>query len=598
MKISDKIDLIRNNEATKDNVLYSFEYFPPLTDKGIEKLYDRIERMSSINPLWIDVTWRGGSTSQITLEMCQHAQMFTGLDVMMHLTCTNMTKADLDNALNKCQEYGVRNILALRGDPPKEGEELVNDCHLEYGVDLIKYIKENYGDYFCIGVAGYPETHLEATSPEDDLKYLKDKIDAGGDLIITQLFYDNEAFFEYESKCRDLGITVPIIPGLLPIVSYSGFQRMTTLCQTRVPKSISDRLEEVKHDDSKVKEFGVDLTVEMCQELMEKGVKFLHFYTLNLEKSVVDTVMKLGIMKKKKSLPWKKPSFKDRSEESVRPIFWANKPKSYIARTKDWDEFPNGRWGVSRSPAFGDMGEYPSMSKLYKKSTKQLKKLWGEEYNTEREIGNLIISYIKGNTKRLPWCEEKIQDETSTISEYIEKLNTNYLFTVNSQPKCNSVPSHDSVFGWGPDGGYVYQKEYIEFLIPKFLVEPLKTFLESYRNISYQGVNSSRDEFSNVASDSVNAVTWGVFPGQEVAQPTVVDHTAFYLWSEELFQHIKEEWIPLYEKESKTSEVLTSLHDNYYLVNIVDNDFVNGDLQEVIEKFISENLEAINSYEE
>lgn len=169
---------------------------------------------------------------------------------------------------------------------------------------------------------------------------------------------------------------------------------------------------------------------------------------------------------------------------------------------------------------------------------------------------------------------------------------------MNSQPKCNSVPSHDSVFGWGPDGGYVYQKEYIEFLIPKFLVEPLKTFLESYRNISYQGVNSTRDEFSNVDSDSVNAVTWGVFPGQEVAQPTVVDHTAFYLWSEELFQHIKDEWIPLYEKESKTTEVLTSLHDNYYLVNIVDNDFVNGDLQEVIEKFIDENLEAINSYEE
>jgi len=172
----------------------------------------------------------------------------------------------------------------------------------------------------------------------------------------------------------------------------------------------------------------------MCQELIENGVRFLHFYTLNLEKSVVDTVLKLGIIKKGKDLPWKKPTIDDRSNESVRPIFWANKSKSYIARTAEWDEYPNGRWGVSRSPAFGDMGDYPSMSKLYKKSNKHLKKLWGDKYESEKDIGNLIISYINGKTKRLPWCEEKIKDETSKISEYIERLNKNYLFTVNSQP--------------------------------------------------------------------------------------------------------------------------------------------------------------------
>eukprot|EP00343_Euplotes_focardii_P007932 CAMPEP_0205822440 /NCGR_PEP_ID=MMETSP0206-20130828/12489_1 /ASSEMBLY_ACC=CAM_ASM_000279 /TAXON_ID=36767 /ORGANISM="Euplotes focardii, Strain TN1" /LENGTH=508 /DNA_ID=CAMNT_0053118711 /DNA_START=268 /DNA_END=1794 /DNA_ORIENTATION=+ len=507
-----------------------------------------------------------------------------------------MTKKQIDHALDKCKEYGVKNILALRGDPPPGGEP-VNDCHLEYGVDLINYIKENYGDYFCIGVAGYPETHLDATSPEDDLKHMKEKIDAGADIIITQLFFDNEVFFDYEKKLIEMGITCPIIPGMLPIQSYQGFARMISLCQTKVPKNVSEELEELKHDDQKVREYGVELCVKMCRELIDRGTKFLHFYTINLEKSVVDTVLKLGIMNKQKELPWTKPSYKDRETESVRPIFWANKPKSYIARTAEWDEYPNGRWGVSRSPAFGDIGDYPSMSKLYKKSKKQLQKLWGESYEQEREVGNLIISYINGKTKRLPWCEEKIQEETSKISEYIEKLNQSYLFTVNSQPKCNSVPSSDPIFGWGPDNGYVYQKEYIEFLIPKFLVEPLKANLDQYKTISYQGVNAAKDEFSNVANNSVNAVTWGVFPGCEVTQPTVVDHTAFYLWAEELFNSIRDDWTTIYEKETRTIEVLEGIHDNYYLVNIVENDFVNRDLQEVMETFINDHSEAIESYE-
>jgi len=134
-------------------------------------------------------------------------------------------------------------------------------------------------------------------------------------------------------------------------------------------------------------------------------------------------------------------------------------------------------------------------------------------------------------------------------------------------------------------------------LIPKFLVEPLKTFLNGYKSISYQGINSSEEEFSNVSKDSVNAVTWGVFTCEEIAQPTVVDHTAFFLWSEELFHNIKDEWISLYEKDSKSHKIISSLHDNYYLVNIVENDFVNGNLQEIIEKFILENAESIQNYE-
>lgn len=218
--------------------------------------------MSTINPLWVDITWRAGPSADLTLEICQHLQMFSGVDVMMHLTCNNMTKEDIDNALNKCKEYGVRNILALRGDPPEEGDP-INDCELNYAIDLIHYIKEKYGDWFCIGAAGYPETHLEATSPDDDLMYLKAKIDAGADLIITQLFFDNNIFLDFERRCREIGIECPVIPGVMPIQSYQGFKKMTSLCQTKIPHEINVELERIKNDEAKVKQYGVDLGVKM-----------------------------------------------------------------------------------------------------------------------------------------------------------------------------------------------------------------------------------------------------------------------------------------------------------------------------------------------
>ena len=157
----------------------------------------------------------------------------------------------------------------------------------------------------------------------------------------------------------------------------------------------------------------------MCKEIVDSGTNYLHFYTINLEKSTAEVIDKLGIMRKERDLPWTKPSIVERKDESVRPIFWANKPRSYIARTSEWDEFPNGRWGVSRSPAFIDMGEYPSMAKIFKKSNKKLRELWGESYENQLQIGQLVIGYIEGKVKRLPWCEDKIQEETSIIGEFI-----------------------------------------------------------------------------------------------------------------------------------------------------------------------------------
>lgn len=496
-----------DSDSSKPHVWYSFEYFPPRTDVGVENLFERIDRMACLNPLWVDITWgAGGTTADLTLEITEHIQTFTGLDVMMHLTCTNMTVETIDNALAKCKEYGVKNILALRGDPPA-GEEKWTSCEggFEYAADLVKYIKSKHGDEFCIAVAGYPETHLEATSAEDDIQHLKTKVDAGADLVITQLFYDTDLYLDYVKRAQEAGVSIPIIPGIMPIQNYNGFKRMTTLCKTSVPQAITDALEPIAEDESKVKEYGIELCAEMCQKLMDAGCNFLHFYTLNLEKTVVAVIDRLNIAKRQKKYP-----FNAREGESVRPIFWANKQKSYIAKTSDWDEFPNGRWGVSRSAAFGDMGDYPSMNKRGKPSKEKLLKLWGEP-KTEKDIGDLIIRYIEGKIKKLPWSEQSVQGETSTIKGPLVDLNDKRLFTLNSQPSCNCVSSSDPVFGWGPENGYIYQKAYLEFLIPADLVDKLIEFLNPHPTISYQAMNAAGDQKANVTSEDVNAVTWGVF---------------------------------------------------------------------------------------
>jgi methylenetetrahydrofolate reductase (NADPH) len=216
---------------------------------------------------------------------------------------------------------------------------------------------------------GYPEGHIDAESFDKDLQYLKEKVDAGADLIITQLFYDTDLFIEWVRKCRKIGITVPILPGIMPIQSYVGFMRMTQLCRTKVPQEIYDALEPIQNDDAKVKEYGVSLAVKMCSKILaaDVGISGLHFYTLNLEKSVTDILEQLQLITSPRGTPVL-PFKNHRPSEDVRPVFWVNRPKSYLSRTAQWDEFPNGRWGDTRSAAYGDLTDY-HLSALHFKVT-------------------------------------------------------------------------------------------------------------------------------------------------------------------------------------------------------------------------------------
>lgn len=225
---------------------------------------------------------------------------------MMHLTCTNMPVSKLKESLDAALAAGVTNVLALRGDPPhgKDHFEAV-DGGFSCALDLVRYIRAEYGDAFGIGVAGYPEAHpdgitgdarADAEAYSRDLVYLKEKIDAGADFVITQLFYDVDAYLRFVRDARTVGITAPILPGVMPITSYAGFRRMTSFCKTRVPSHVADVLETVRGDEAAVRAYGVSLATMMCQRLLDAGAPGIHLYTLNLEKAALATLANLGFI--------------------------------------------------------------------------------------------------------------------------------------------------------------------------------------------------------------------------------------------------------------------------------------------------------------
>jgi methylenetetrahydrofolate reductase (NADPH) len=228
-----------------------------------------------------------------------------------------------------------------------------------FAKDLVQHIRAMYGDYFGISAAGYPEGHPQGDY-KSDLKFLKEKVDAGADFIITQLFYDCDSFLDFVKDCREIGIQCPILPGIMPIYKYSSFKKMTDFCKTKVPQCILDDLSKIdKDNDADVQAYGIKLAITMCRKLIDNGVKGLHFYTLNLQKSIVKIMEGLNLLPEsiQRTLPWRVSANANRQKEEVRPIFWANRPESYLHRTCSWEDFPAGRWG-SDTLHFDEIDDY------------------------------------------------------------------------------------------------------------------------------------------------------------------------------------------------------------------------------------------------
>ena len=580
-----KISSILNEYNNQGKTFYSFEFFPPKTDFGLDNLYSRIDRMAALRPAYIDVTWgAGGSTAEKTFDMSKTIQKYFGLDVMMHLTCTNMPIDSIKQVLLDSKENNISNILALRGDPPEGASHWENNYSgFNNGVDLVKYIRKEFGDIFFIGVGGYPETHQEQKDSDLDISFLKEKVDAGADIIVTQLFYDVEKFLLFRDKCFSAGINVPIVPGIMPIHNYARFIKFTQFCKVNIPSSVSKELESIKNDDSSVIEYGIEQASKMCEKLIDEGAPGLHFYTLNLEYSVTEILSSIGLASRNESdrkLPWRQSSDSERkSSEDVRPIFWSNRPVSYLTRTETWDDFPNGRWGDITSPTFGELNQYHAIraGSQSDKIKARRRKLWGKPKSIN-EISKVFISFCEGKINSLPWCEIPLAIESNKILNDLVALNKAGYFTINSQPKVNGLPSEDPNFGWGAKGGRVFQKAYLEFFTSKDNINRLINKLKTLDDISYQAINVNGDIVSNLSEQNVNAVTWGVFPGQEILQPTIVDARSFLIWKDEAFGLWINDWASIYNEKSDSCNLLHQIHDSYFLVNIVDNDFINGDM--------------------
>ena len=277
MKIADKL--------AQSGHSFSFEFFPPKDDKSAEALLRAVERLRSLEPAYVSVTWgAGGSTHRKTLDVVQMAKSRFGLESMAHLTCVGASKANIDAVLDDIDTRGIENVLALRGDPPQGDASFTpHPDGLAHADELVARICSRWG--FSIGVAGYPEGHIESPSLEADLDHLKRKIDAGADFIVTQLFFDNDAFFRFVERVRAAGIEAPVLPGIMPITNVSQIKRFTDLCGASIPKRLLDRIEPIAGDREAVIAAGIDYSTQQCRELLEQGAKGVHFYTLNLSRS-------------------------------------------------------------------------------------------------------------------------------------------------------------------------------------------------------------------------------------------------------------------------------------------------------------------------
>ncbi|CAI4210401.1 unnamed protein product [Parascedosporium putredinis] len=547
-KITDKIAAL-----PPDAFYTSLEFFPPKTVMGFSNLRDRLDRMErALKPLFI----------------CQRE---LGLTTCLHLTCTNMSRRLLDKALEDAKALGIRNLLALRGDPPRPDEYKALDdassdevTDFEWATDLVKYIKATYGDYFCIG--GPP--------------YLVEKVQAGADFIITQLFFDVDIYEKFETALREHPSgafkTIPIIPGLMPIQSYQMVKRTTKLSHASVPDPIMARLDAVKGDDEKVKSVGVDILSEIVENVKKvkartPGPRGFHFYTLNLEKAVS------FILERSKLIPVSDSDDEDvavaETDEALRntiPIVRVNgvngtnevnsndvalgsarrlstvgsDPRNRVIVSGAQASHPDyeataGEAGIPAEPVNtrantlaisegeGVLGREATWDDFpngrWGDARSPPIELWGTPTSV-KDVSDIFLRHLQGTLAAIPWSEEGLLPETNAIHQHLVNLNNKGWWSVASQPAVNGFRSSDHTFGWGPENGFVFQKSFVEFFLPTADWNALRAKLQDpavHESICFYAANVAGDfESSDAAAaspggsltPSTNAVTWGVFP--------------------------------------------------------------------------------------
>ncbi len=259
----------------------SFEFFPPKDEIGFWDLYRTIESLKPLKPTYVSVTYgAAGSTREKTINLVQRIKSDIGMEAMAHLTCVGSTKAELGKIVDDLRQHGVENVLTLRGDPPQgQASFQAVEGGFQYANELVSFIRDRCD--LCIGAACYPEVHPEASNPEDDLLNLKRKVDCGVNFLVTQLFFDNDLFFSFRERVEKAGMDLPIIAGIMPILSVGQVKRFTQMCGTEIPQDLLRKIEAVEDDAEAVRHIGTYHATQQCIALIEQGVAGIHFYTLN-----------------------------------------------------------------------------------------------------------------------------------------------------------------------------------------------------------------------------------------------------------------------------------------------------------------------------
>ena len=262
---------------------FSFEFFPPKSEEAAKQLEQTIAELRELHPSFVSVTYgAGGSTRERTIEIVTRVKRETGIEAMAHLTCVGSTRDDLGGVLERIVASGIENVLALRGDPPKGQTEFkAIDGGFRYASELVQFIRHRHDSVLCLGGACYPEKHPECGNPAVDLMNLKRKVDAGLDFVISQLFFNNQHYFEFVERARRAGIDVPIIAGIMPITNASQVERFMVSCGATIPFDLAEELDRRRDDPRAVMELGVAHATAQSIELLEHGAPGIHFYTLN-----------------------------------------------------------------------------------------------------------------------------------------------------------------------------------------------------------------------------------------------------------------------------------------------------------------------------
>ncbi|MBI3098921.1 MAG: methylenetetrahydrofolate reductase [NAD(P)H] [Planctomycetes bacterium] len=265
---------------------FSFEFFPPKSPEGEQALYSAIADLKDLQPTYVSVTYgAGGSTRQKTVEWVSHIKHRVGIEAMAHLTCVGHSQSELREVLNRLRDAGIENVLALRGDPPRGAAQFTpHPDGFAHASELVRFIRSN-GWGFGLGGACYPEGHIECPDKAKDLEHLGEKVRAGVDFLVTQLFFDNAAYFNFVARARLAGIGLSILPGLMPITNVEQVERFTRLCGATIPASLMTELEKRRHDPAAVVELGIEHAVRQARELLSRGAPGIHFYTLNKSSS-------------------------------------------------------------------------------------------------------------------------------------------------------------------------------------------------------------------------------------------------------------------------------------------------------------------------